>query len=281
VAVCFTIRPSVVDGTGLLRLRVLLKRYFVTGLLVTLPIAGTYFILSALLKALEGVLGELLRTHLEAHYYPGLGITVLIVGIFTIGLLTANFMGRWFVRLYERILKRLPLVRSVYSAIKNVVQTVSMQGQDSFQGVVLVEFPRRDMYLLAFVVNRTKGEIADQVDKPLLNLFVPTSPNPTSGYLVFVPTEDVKHLSISVEEAMQTIMSGGIYTAGIDDDDVLPTNFSGEERRDEGNDRRSADPSPDAEVPTPDRRSGGDRRDEDQPTSEDDPQAPTAKGDPS
>jgi uncharacterized membrane protein len=199
------------------RLKSLVRRCFVTGLLVTLPLAGTYFVLRALLKGLEGVLAPLLKTHFQAHYYPGLGIAVLVIGIFLVGLLTTNFIGHWFVGRYERILERLPLVRTVYSAIKSVVHTISMQGKEQFRGVVLVEFPRRDMYLLAFVVAETKGEIARKSDRKLLNLFVPTSPNPTSGYLVFVPEEDVTYLDISVEEAMKTIMSGGIYTAGLEE----------------------------------------------------------------
>ncbi|MBI5136600.1 MAG: DUF502 domain-containing protein [Nitrospirae bacterium] len=205
-----------------MRLRVLIKRYFVTGLLVTLPIAGTYFVLSALLRALEGVLGELLHTHLSAHYYPGLGIAVLLVGIFLVGLLTANVIGRWFVRLYERVLKRLPVVRSIYSAIKSVVHTVSMQGQEKFKGVVLAEFPRPGMWMLGFVVADSEGEIATRVGERPLSLFVPTSPNPTSGFLVFVREDEVTYLSISVEEAMKAIMSGGIYSAGTGDTDGIP-----------------------------------------------------------
>jgi uncharacterized membrane protein len=203
------------------RLRVLLRRYFVTGLLVTLPLAGTYFVLRAILQGMESVLGELLRKHFAAHYYPGLGIAVLVLGIFLVGLLTANFMGHWIVSRYEKLLQGLPLVRSIYSAIKSVVHTISMQGKENFRGVVLVEFPRRDMYLLAFVVAETKGEIATKSGRKLLNLFVPTSPNPTSGYLVFVPDTDVTFLDISVEEAMKTIMSGGIYTGGLEDAEVV------------------------------------------------------------
>lgn len=199
------------------RLKTLVRRCFVTGLLVTLPLAGTYFVLRALLKGMEGVLAPLLKTHFQAHYYPGLGIAVLVIGIFLVGLLTTNVIGHWVVGRYERILERLPLVRSVYSAIKSVVHTISLQGKEQFRGVVLVEFPRKDMYLLAFVVAETKGEIARKSSRKLLNLFVPTSPNPTSGYLVFVPEEDVTYLDISVEEAMKTIMSGGIYTGGLEE----------------------------------------------------------------
>jgi uncharacterized membrane protein len=194
------------------RLRVLLRRYFVTGLLVTLPLAGTYFVLKALLKALEGVLGPLLQQHVGTHYYPGLGIAVLILGILLVGLLTANVLGHWAVTRYEMLLQRLPLVRSIYSAIKSVVHTISVQGKRNFRGVVLVEFPRRGTYLLAFVVAETKGEIAATSSRRLLNLFVPTSPNPTSGYLIFVPEAYVTFLDVSVEEAMKTIMSGGIYS---------------------------------------------------------------------
>lgn len=204
-----------------MRLKILVRRWFVTGLLITLPLAGTYFILRALLKGMEGVLGPIMKTHFQAHYYPGLGIAVLVLGIFLVGMLTTNFIGHWVVGRYERLLERLPLVRSIYSAIKSVVHTISMQGKDQFQGVVLVEFPRRDMYLLAFVVAETKGEIAIKSKRKLLNLFVPTSPNPTSGYLVFVPEEDVTFLDISVEEAMKTIMSGGIYTGGLEELEVV------------------------------------------------------------
>ena len=203
------------------RLKVLIRRWFVTGLLVILPLAGTYFILRALLKGMEGVLGPIMKTHFQAHYYPGLGIAVLIIGIFLVGLLTTNFIGHWVVGRYERVLEGLPLVRSIYSAIKSVVHTISMQGKEQFRGVVLVEFPRKDMYLLAFVVAETKGEIARKSSRRMVNLFVPTSPNPTSGYLVFVPEGDVTYLDISVEEAMKTIMSGGIYTAGLEDLEVV------------------------------------------------------------
>lgn len=197
-----------------MRLRILIRRYFVTGLLVTLPLAGTYFVLSALLTGLEGVLGRFLKEYFGAHYYPGLGISVLVLGIFLIGLFTANIFGNWVVSKYEMLLTRLPLVRTIYSAIKSVVHTVSIQGKENFKGVVLVEFPRRDMYLLAFVVSTTRGEIGKKSGRNLLNLFVPTSPNPTSGYLIFIPEEDVTYLDITVEEAMKTIMSGGIYTPG-------------------------------------------------------------------
>ncbi|MDH5528129.1 MAG: DUF502 domain-containing protein [Nitrospirota bacterium] len=202
-----------------MRINILIRRYFVTGLLVTLPIAGTFFVLKLLLKSLEGILGNLLKTYAGGHYYPGLGIAVLIAGIFLVGLLTANVLGHWIVSRYEQLFKRLPLVRGIYSAIKSVVRTVSSQGEEKFKGVVLVEFPRSGSRALGFVVNRTEGEVGEKLGGRHLNLFVPTSPNPTSGFLMFVPEADVIYLSLSVEEAMKTIISGGIYTAGSGEDD--------------------------------------------------------------
>lgn len=213
------------------RINVLIRRYFVTGLLVILPIAGTFFVLKLLLKSLEGILGDLLKTYAGGHYYPGLGIAVLILGIFLVGLLTANVLGHWIVSKYENLFKRLPLVRSIYSAIKSVVRTVSSQGEENFKGVVLVEFPRPGSRVLGFVVNRTEGEVGEKLEVPHLNLFVPTSPNPTSGFLMFVPETDVIYLSVSVEEAMKTIMSGGIYTAGSGEEDTGVLEGNGRSRR--------------------------------------------------
>ncbi|MDH4228282.1 MAG: DUF502 domain-containing protein [Nitrospirota bacterium] len=197
-----------------MRINFHLRRYFITGLLVTVPIAGTFFILKSLLTLLEGILGNALKAAFSAHYYPGLGIAVLITSIFLVGLVSANFLGNWLVVRYEQMLKKLPLVSTVYSAIKSVVHTISTQGKRNFQGVVLVEFPRRDMWVMAFVVNNTEGTLADKLTEPHLNLFMPTTPNPTSGFLLFIPEKDAIYLDIPVEEAMKTIISGGIYTPG-------------------------------------------------------------------
>jgi uncharacterized membrane protein len=187
-----------------------IRRYFLTGLLAIIPIWGTYLVLRTLLETLDGFIGNTLREYLP-YYIPGLGIIVLLILIFTIGLLTANFLGQRLVAWSEEIMERLPIVRSVYSTIKSMVNMVST-GKESFRRVVLIEFPRKGQYSLAFVTGITEGEVQQLTDEKVLNVYVPTTPNPTSGYLLFVPESDIIPLSMTVEDGMKMIISGGLYT---------------------------------------------------------------------
>ncbi|HBI23694.1 MAG TPA: hypothetical protein DDX84_05750 [Nitrospiraceae bacterium] len=188
-----------------------LKRYFITGLLVIIPIWGTYLVLSTLLKFLEGFLGDFLK-NFDRFYVPGMGIASLIILIFLTGFFATNYIGRKVVSSWERLMTKVPLVRNVYTVIKHVVDTVSLQGKDQFRGVVLVEFPRKGTYSMGFVTGITKGEVQDITEEKVLNVFIPTTPNPTTGYFVFVPEGDVMQLSMSVEDGMKMIISGGLYT---------------------------------------------------------------------
>jgi uncharacterized membrane protein len=187
-----------------------IRRYFLTGLLAIIPIWGTYLVLRTLLETLDGFIGNTLREYLP-YYIPGLGIIVLLILIFTIGLLTANFLGQRLVAWSEEIMERLPIVRSVYSTIKSMVNMVST-GKESFRRVVLIEFPRKGQYSLAFVTGITEGEVQQLTDEKVLNVYVPTTPNPTSGYLLFVPESEIIPLSMTVEDGMKMIISGGLYT---------------------------------------------------------------------
>ena len=188
-----------------------LRRYFITGLLVIIPIWGTYLVLSTLLKFLEGFLGNFLKGYGKV-YFPGLGIITLFILIFLIGLFTTNYVGRRTVALWEDIMKRVPLVRNVYSVIKHVVDTVSLQGEEHFNRVVLVEFPREGIYSIGFVTGVTRGEVQTLTTERVMNVFIPTTPNPTTGYFVFVPESKVIPLSMSVEDGMKMLISGGLYT---------------------------------------------------------------------
>ena len=188
-----------------------LRRYFITGLLVIIPIWGTYLVLSTLLKFLEGFLGNFLKGYGKV-YFPGLGIIALFILIFLIGLFTTNYVGRKTVALWEDIMKRVPLVRNVYSVIKHVVDTVSLQGEEHFNRVVLVEFPREGIYSIGFVTGVTRGEVQTLTTERVMNVFIPTTPNPTTGYFVFVPESKVIPLSMSVEDGMKMLISGGLYT---------------------------------------------------------------------
>jgi len=197
--------------------RARLRRYFVTGLLVVTPLWGTYLILSALFSTLEGVLGGLLRRY-AVFYIPGLGIVALVLVLLGVGMVATNIFGRKLVSWWESLLTRVPVVKTVYLVIKSVMDTISIQNKEQFNRVVLIEFPRKGQYSIAFVTGITKGEIQRITTERLINVYVPTTPNPTSGYFLFVPESEIIPLSMSVEDGMKMIISGGMYTpAGVEE----------------------------------------------------------------
>ncbi|MEW6681688.1 MAG: DUF502 domain-containing protein [Nitrospirota bacterium] len=202
--------PGATGGAGM-QIRSRIKRYFVTGLLVVTPLWGTYLILKALFVSLEGVLGNLLASH-TPFYIPGLGIVVLAALLLLVGMLATNIFGRKLVEVWESVLKQVPVVKTVYQVLKAVVDTFSIHNREQFSRVVLVEFPRKGQYSIAFVTGITKGEIQQITADRLVNVYVPTTPNPTSGYFLFVPEKEIVPLSMSVEDAMKMLVSGGMYT---------------------------------------------------------------------
>ena len=191
-------------------LKTLLKRYLLTGLLVIIPIWGTILILKALFVAVDGILGDLLARLVPSHYVPGLGILALIVLVFSTGLFATNFMGRQIVKWWEQCLNRVPLVRGIYSTLKSVMDIVSASEHASYHRVVMIQFPKNGHYCIAFVTGVTKGEMHDLAQESLVHVYVPTSPNPTSGYFLLVPEHEVISVEMSVEEAMKLIVSGGL-----------------------------------------------------------------------
>ena len=193
-------------------LKASLKRYFLTGLLVITPIWGTILILKTLFVAVDGILGDLLVNLMPDRYVPGLGILALALLIFMTGLLAANFIGRQIVRWWEDLLNRVPLVRGIYSTLKSMMDIVSFSDRSSYNRVVLIQFPKNGHYCFAFVTGVTKSDIQDLAQEPLIHVYVPTSPNPTSGYFLLVPEREVISIDISVEEAMKLIVSGGLYS---------------------------------------------------------------------
>ncbi|MGH7228308.1 MAG: DUF502 domain-containing protein [Nitrospiraceae bacterium] len=194
-------------------LRASLKRYFLTGLLVITPIWGTVLILKTLFVTVDSILGDMLAKVVTPGYYvPGLGILTLVLLIFVTGLLAANFIGGQIVRLWEEFLHRVPVVRGIYSTLKSMMDILSFTEREKYNRVVLIQFPKNGHYCFAFVTGVTRGEIQDISADPLVNVYVPTSPNPTSGYFLLVPEKEVVPLDMSVEEAMKLIVSGGLYT---------------------------------------------------------------------
>src|SRR5574339_769704 len=193
-------------------LKASLKRYFLTGLLVITPIWGTFLILKTLFIAVDGILGDILAQLAPNHYVPGLGIITLILLVFVTGLLAANFIGTQIVKLWEAWLNRVPLVRGIYSTLKSMMDILSFSERGSYHRVVLIQFPNNGHYCFAFVTGVTKGDMQDLAQEPLVHVYVPTSPNPTSGYFLLVPEREVMATNISVEEAMKLIVSGGLYS---------------------------------------------------------------------
>jgi len=190
-----------------------LKRYFLTGLLVITPIWGTVLVLKTLFVAVDGILGDAVARFLpDKVYIPGLGILTLFLLIFVTGLLATNFFGRRIVRAWEELLHRVPVVRGIYSTLKSMMDILSFTERDKYNRVVLIQFPKDGNYCFAFVTGMTRGEVQTLSPSPLLNVYVPTSPNPTSGYFLLVPESEVVPLDISVEEAMKLIVSGGLYS---------------------------------------------------------------------
>lgn len=190
-----------------------IKRYFLTGLLVITPIWGTILILKTLFVALDGILGDVVvRLVMPQSYVPGLGIVTLVLLILAVGLFTTNVIGRQVVKWWEGLLNRVPVVRGIYSTIKSMMDVLSASERGRYNRVVLIQFPKNGQYCFAFVTGTTQGEAQSVTPEPLLNVYVPTSPNPTSGYFLLVPEKDVTPVDISVEEAMKLIVSGGLYS---------------------------------------------------------------------
>jgi len=152
-------------------------------------------------------------------YIPGFGVLVAIVGLILLGTFAKNFFGRAMIRVGERFLDSMPVVRNLYGFLKNVFEMALQQTDRSFKEMVLVEYPKKDTWVLGFVVTDTKGEIAHHLaeeDEDLISIFVPTTPNPTSGFLLFVPRADTKPLEMTVEEGAKVIFSAGLVTPDFD-----------------------------------------------------------------
>jgi len=194
-----------------------LRTYFLTGIVVAAPISITIYLTWLFVVAIDGRITPLIPAKYNPETYlpfgvPGLGVIVIVVFLTLLGMITANFFGRSLIALGERLLNNLPVVRTVYSTLKQIFETIISQSSMSFREVVLVEYPRRDIYAIAFVTAATKGEVAKKCDEDMVNVFLPTTPNPTSGFLLFVPKSDLTYLDMSVEEGVKYVISAGLVT---------------------------------------------------------------------
>ena len=199
-------------------LRVRLRNYFLTGIVVAAPIGITIYLTWTFVHWVDSRVKPLIpRIYSPDNYLPfsvpGVGLIFAIVILTLLGFLTANFVGRTIVSFGERLLDRVPLVRNLYRGLRQLFQTALSQTSRSFQQVALVEYPTPGVWRVAFVATKAKGEINDRMaDKNLMAMFVPNTPNVTAGFLVFIPRKDVVLLEMSIEEAAKMIISAGLVT---------------------------------------------------------------------
>jgi uncharacterized membrane protein len=191
-----------------------LRRYLVAGILVWLPLGITYFLLRFLVGLMDKTLGLLPKPYQPEQWFgvpiPGLGVILTIIVLLITGLLAANFVGRSVVGGWESLMERIPIVRSIYSVAKKFAEVVFSDSGNAFKKVLLVEYPRKGIYTLTFQTATEIGEIQGRTGEDVVCCFVPTTPNPTSGFIIVVPKKDVIELDMEVDEAAKLIMSLGV-----------------------------------------------------------------------
>ena len=194
-----------------------LKTYFFTGILVTAPVAITLYVAWHLITYIDTKVTGLIPAQynpneLLPYGLPGLGILLLLVFFTGVGMLTANFIGQALIKAGYRLINRMPVISGLYNAIKKILETlIGNDKNKAFRQPVLVEYPRRDLWTIAFITGEPYPEVKRKLnDNTLLSIYVPTTPNPTSGFFLYVPKKDVIFLNISVEEALKLILSTGI-----------------------------------------------------------------------
>jgi uncharacterized membrane protein len=191
-----------------------LRRYLVTGLLIWIPIGVTIFVFRVLLGLMDRLLfllpNRLRPEELLGFPVPGLGAALAVILLLGTGMLGANFIGRRLVTFYESLLSRIPLVRSVYGAVKNFAEIVLSDSGTSFKKVLLIEYPRKGLYSIAFQTSDNPEEVQSHTGETVITVFLPTTPNPTSGFMIFVPKDEVVELQMTVEEALKMVVSLGV-----------------------------------------------------------------------
>jgi uncharacterized membrane protein len=198
------------------------KKYLLAGLLVWLPLAITIWVLHSVLGVLDGVFGWLLsasqavlpegaRAPLEMlREIPGLGVIVMVVGLLLTGAFATNMIGQWSLKQGSRLLNKIPIVKSIYSSVKQVSDTLFSSNGNAFREAVLIQYPRAGSWTIAFVTGKPGGEAALHLHGDYLSVYVPTTPNPTSGFFLMLPRADVIVLQMSVDEALKYVISMGV-----------------------------------------------------------------------
>ena len=190
-------------------LTLILRNYFITGVVVLIPIGFTLY----LTKFIIGISSKIIPQNINPNNYlpyaiPGIEILISVIFITIVGGLSLSFLGKRILKIIDDLFKRIPFLRTIYSAILQMTESFSNKDNDK-KSVVLVEYPRKGVWAVGFATKENKGEMAEKTNQKLINVFVPTTPNPTSGFLLMFPIEDVIHLNMTFEEASKFIVSAG------------------------------------------------------------------------
>ena len=208
-----------------------LRRYLLTGIVVTAPISITIYLTYIFLTFVDTHVGRIIpqdwipesfNGFYEETAIPGLGLIIAVIFFIVVGWFATNILGRWIIRIYEYVLDRMPVIRTVYGAIKQIFETIMASQSSAFREAVMLQYPRKGVWSIGFVTGRTEGEVQGATKEETINVFVPTTPNPTSGYLLFVPKKELVFLNMTVEEAVKLVVSAGIIT---------PPDRSGEKKK--------------------------------------------------
>jgi uncharacterized membrane protein len=186
-----------------------LRRIFLAGLVIMLPALVTIYVLGATFGWIDSILGNLLRDYLGIAI-PGLGFLITMAAIFAVGLVAGNVLGHRLLRLVEAAFANIPLVRPVYTSVRQIITAFSGQRRNVFESVAMIEYPRKGIYAIGFVTGRGAGEVQEKTSREVVTFFLPTTPNPTSGFLLLIPREELTPLDMTVEEAMKLIISAGV-----------------------------------------------------------------------
>jgi uncharacterized membrane protein len=210
-------------STGFIRR---LRNYFFAGVLVTAPIAITAWLAWEFVAFVDNQVTPYIPVQWNPETYlpfslPGLGVVVVVSGLIMIGFLTAGLVGRSLIAAGERLLARMPVIRSLYSAVKQILETVFKEQSKAFREVILLEYPRKNCWALGFITGPAESGIQDLTPDDTVNVFLPTTPNPTSGFLLFLPRKETQTLVMTVEEGIKMVVSGGIVTPP-DQGELLP-----------------------------------------------------------
>lgn len=196
-------------------LKTLFKRYFIAGTLVIVPLAGTIWVLKSVIVWADGFFVSLLPTFLQPSFLstrkiPGIGLVLTIGTILIVGIFTRLYLGKKIISVGDTLVDKIPFGRSIYSTLKQILRTAFTPGSEKFKGVCLVEYPKDGSFAIAFITGEASAAISPNSSEKYLKIFVPTTPNPTSGFLLMVLEEKVKILNMSIEDASKLIISGGL-----------------------------------------------------------------------